>query len=361
MAVLPPIDYPNEDFGGKKAHESICENCGFISSGAAGSLGLPVCDQCGHILHFPPLRPEAANVSGELQSQPSALLADCEMEQVPFPDPRNNAHHWAALRPRKFFQNQRKFDEGLHRCQIAIERFSGVLGMASAQKAAKGILVRHVQLVRKGFPSKPLALKRLVTASVYVASLKLRLGLCMNEAAVKAGMSKHHLARMVWKVCRQHGIRDRRPDTSTLLDRLCIQCKITRQKGTVHAAAARIVEICEGSWVATGRNYPAVVTAAFLWAAKAYHFAVPVDVAAGVLCLSHNTVSTRHKEIADVLASSLRILPWGHLVTPATLHLYMFFALDYFQTLSAISTERRQLQIGIERNAADVPPRLTAD
>eukprot|EP00971_Amphidinium_carterae_P115895 2295585-Amphidinium_carterae.1 len=39
-------------------------------------------------------------------------------------------------------------------------------------------------------------------------------------------------------------------------------------------------------------------------------------------------LNSRCKEIGEALVAALRIMPWGHVVTLETVHLYIFFALD---------------------------------
>ncbi|CAE8588907.1 unnamed protein product, partial [Polarella glacialis] len=111
-------------------------------------------------------------------------------------------------------------------------------------------------------------------------------------------------------------------------------------------------------WLSTGRMWSFLVSAAFLLAARAYHYSVDVEDVARMLGINASTIEVRIREIKTLLVSLLRFLPWGHMVSTKNVHVYLLFAVDFFEILEPVAPMLRRQQLEMEASGQDAESSL---
>eukprot|EP00413_Alexandrium_margalefii_P045282 CAMPEP_0204582564 /NCGR_PEP_ID=MMETSP0661-20131031/45291_1 /ASSEMBLY_ACC=CAM_ASM_000606 /TAXON_ID=109239 /ORGANISM="Alexandrium margalefi, Strain AMGDE01CS-322" /LENGTH=343 /DNA_ID=CAMNT_0051591857 /DNA_START=27 /DNA_END=1055 /DNA_ORIENTATION=+ len=327
------------------ASSNACDQCGSTAR-TQGVLGLEVCSSCGAVRSFSTaLRGTREQEQGEgAQADREGQLLSVPRSQAVVgppgllklrPTPRERAES------RLVIVDDEKRRKRVQRCRDAISVCCNSVGVQeSVHQPALALLLKHCQRTSR-LPSKGLHLKRLVCACVLAVSARQGMGLTLHEVAAQAELKVSQVQRAVWRLCKVNGVRlVRSPaNVDSLLHRICEGLGLSHQRGAICAAAARLVTIANEGWIATGRTFAFVVCAALVLALRAYHFPFTSEQVGRTVCIGPSTIEARVVELKRVIVSLCRVLPWGHLVNSANLHVYVLFVVDFYDVLRPVAEE----------------------
>lgn len=322
-----------------------CEECG--STARVHANGVAACGECGAI-------PRGANFEFPTWVPRSSSLARVS---VPL---RVEARPHHIKNAQQLLWRDTQYHHRIQRTKAAIDLLGNALAVSeSTRELAVNLALRHCRRLGQ-CPAKGPRLKALVSGAMLIASVRQGLGVTIGEVAVRAGIDVNVLKRNVWKICKLNGFRMIRTqkNVESLLERMCEHFKLTQQRGAVCDAGVKIYAMACRGWVNTGRMWALVVAAAFVLSARAYYYHVKVAGLAKLLAASETTIQKRVGEIEKMLVGLLHLMPWGFMVTPASLHLYMRFLLDFWEIILPLAPELRRLKMEREALEAESRPAL---
>ncbi|CAE8611449.1 unnamed protein product [Polarella glacialis] len=335
-----------------------CDQCG--SRALSEQLGVPSCGQCGAVQSFDSQRLAYAHHGQRQMASPlpgsgatASSSSSCQLIQVQAP--------LSVIRLSRELQVvDGARSHRIQRCRAAISLVTNAAGLSSSvQEPAQALLLDYCQRAAS-VPGKGPRLKRLVSACILIASSRQGMGLTIHEVACHARLRVIEVQKMIWKVCKACGVRvlrDRK-NLDSLLLRICQHLNLNTQRGAVCSAASQLVHIACKGWLSTGRMWSFLVSAAFLLAARAYHYSVDVEDVARMLGINASTIEVRIREIKTLLVSLLRFLPWGHMVSTKNVHVYLLFAVDFFEILEPVAPMLRRQQLEMEASGQDAESSL---
>eukprot|EP00927_Polykrikos_kofoidii_P049941 TRINITY_DN43911_c0_g1_i1.p1 TRINITY_DN43911_c0_g1~~TRINITY_DN43911_c0_g1_i1.p1 ORF type:complete len:448 (-),score=61.24 TRINITY_DN43911_c0_g1_i1:70-1332(-) len=231
--------------------------------------------------------------------------------------------------------------------RTAIDFMADIVGLQEVVREHAVLLMEKHCTRKKRTPRRPLHLRCLAGACLYLVSVRDGAGLTLEEMAARAECpSFQELSKATWNVCKVNGIRVVRTGVhcEALVHRLSVVGKLNINREVVSAVACRLVEIADWGWISVGRHWTYVVVAAFILACKLYVVDVDVDAIALKLGISLAAVFKRESEMKKLVISLLRPLPWGRVVSMRNVYGFLLFAVEFAEVLKAALPELHSAQ-----------------